>query len=224
MELEKPPAPGSQDGPADSREPSTDPLASLLQLAQGGSGERDDGNDDGVSCTLTCNDRAAWMHGLWPCWGILNLTCSSSSSSGAPSSLIGGGVSGGSAVPRSAAAVSRHLLMSDTAGSEASAVGVRTLDRTEEEPATAATGVHFHSAGSMSFIAACKGIWTGALGKMCWGLEIQHSTATWPGGEAEKTGFCAGRLGVSAKKHDGGASMGQFCHGTHAGIVVMVKH
>ena len=76
----------------------------------------------------------------------------------------------------------------------------------------------------MSFSAACKGLWTGALGKMCWGLEIQHSTATWPGGEAEKTGFCAGRLGLSAKKRYGGASMGQFCHGTHAGIVVMVKH
>ena len=217
MELEKPPAPGSQDGPADSREPSTDPLASLLQLAQGGSSERDDGNDDGVSCTLTCNDRAAWMHGLWPCWGILNLTCSSSSSSGAPSSLIVGGVKGGSAV-------SRHLLMSDTASSETSAVGVRALDRTEEENAAATTDVHFRGEGSMSFSAACKGLWTGALGKMCWGLEIQHSTATWPGGEAEKTGFCAGRLGVSAKKHDGGASMGQFCHGTHAGIVVMVKY
>ena len=76
---------------------------------------------------------------------------------------------------------------------------------------------------SMTFSAVCKGLWTGALGKMCWGLTMQSSSAVWPEGRATKDGICAGRLGTSAHKEEDGFAMGQFCSGTFASIQTMVK-
>lgn len=34
-------------------------------------------DDPHPSCTLTCNGRTTWLHGMWPCYGVLEVRCSS---------------------------------------------------------------------------------------------------------------------------------------------------
>ena len=184
-------------------------------LAAGGEGD----TGSGIECTLTCNGSPAWFDGLLPCWGVLNITCSGSSSA---MGFRLGAHSPTSSRRNLQAAAKEHV----AAAVRGTATGQEIYDTDiafTHAALSTSSGAAVASDRTMSFTAACKGLWTGVLGKLCWGLTMQSSSASWLGGRAEKTGVCAGRLGTMAHKEADGFTMGQHCKGTLASIQTLVK-
>jgi len=226
------------------------PIDAMLQLAltsQASGTQRppevrsEDSGEDKLSCSLTCNNKPAWMDGLLPCWGVLNISCQSSSAKSSRHQPVGSaGVPTAATKPATKSSLRRTLVMPNTHPESRyfnlDAAAQQRADQLSSDPQAAFESVH-HPEGSaaahhpeasvagrsMSFGAACKGLWTGILGKMCMGLTLGHGSATWTGGHAEVSHLCAGRLLVQGHKGASEASMGSWCHGTHASIETMIK-
>ena len=176
-------------------------------------GEGDTGS--GIECTLTCNGSPAWFNGLLPCWGVLNVTCSGTSSDM--------GSRHGSASHQRSLQATAEAHSAAGQGAATAAQKVSGAETAHIVRLSMSSDAAVSSDRTMSFSAVCKGLWTGALGKLCWGLTLQSSSASWLGGRAEKTGVCAGRLGTMAHREADGFTMGQHCKGTLASIQTLVK-
>lgn len=215
---------------------STEVLSSMIQLAQ-------DASEDGdVHCSMTCNGNEVWLRGLWPCWGVFEVSCKSSgdedpdldpdsqdafyedefeaiTAGEAISVSAEGGVDGDEGV----AAV---LLLLEPLEEERVARRRLSMQRIQEVhqtremepvieqvPVQTASRTRLSEKKEMTFSGSCKGLWTGWFGKMCWGASMMHATVDWPGGCVDKIDFCSGKLGIRQHKKDNSVAMGHFCKG-----------
>lgn len=64
------------------------------------------------------------------------------------------------------------------------------------------------------FKAQCLGLWTGVLGRMCWGETMIHAAKEWEGHTFDTWDICSGKLGVRSSKGSHSASMGHWCRGS----------
>lgn len=141
-------------------------LSMMIRLSSDGAGPAQNGDPE-VRCEASCNGGPLWLHGLWPCWGTLNVSCTTTEASWSQ---------------RASSAASRED------GERPTAVSRRSLSHAKEEGAASWVGPWPSpvSSRSMSFSASCRGLWTGFFGRRCIGLTMMHSTAAWPTGEIDK--------------------------------------
>lgn len=69
------PSPSSSSDALSGVASSTDVLSSMIQLARDAS---EDPQERDVHCSMTCNGNEVWLRGLWPCWGVFEVSCKAS--------------------------------------------------------------------------------------------------------------------------------------------------
>jgi hypothetical protein len=172
-----------------------------------------------ASCEVTCNGKPAWFHGMWPCWGILNVSCSKGEESRTHTTqLVPAHVTKTSTVLTSDSAETTRVMPKTSAAATA-----RRYMRSVSSDGAAQSSSPVKVAGSGSFSAACKGVWTGYLGKMCLGLTMQHIEASWPNGSVDSFWVCSGKLGVRMHEGPDYASSGHSCGGNEVSRMVYSK-